>query len=286
MSAWMQLTVPRELSPPPSVDRAIQFDRLGKGALGYLLISDDEAVVIDPPRDPSAYLSVLRENNTKLVAVLDTHVHADYISGAAGLSNSLRIPYYLHPADAVYPYDGTPGRLEFQPLAHGYDMRFGRSTMRALHTPGHTEGSCTFMVDDALAFTGDFLFVDSVGRPDLAGKTEEWAEQLWESIASAKRDWLPDSVVCPAHYSSDSERSDDRSVGQRFAVLTQENEPLGIEVRGEFLDWVKRNSGSFPESYRMIKAVNVGLMFANDAQASELEVGKNECAIGGKPGTT
>ncbi len=282
MSAWMRLTVPRELDPPPSLDRAIQFDRLGKGALGYLLISDGKAVIIDPPRDASAYVKLLHESDARLVAVADTHVHADYISGAADLAQSNGVPYYLHPADAVYPYDGTPGRIEFEALASGKTIEFGRSCLHAVHTPGHTEGSCTYIIDGSFAFTGDFLFIESVGRPDLAGKTEEWTLRLWESIDSARRSWSPDTLVHPGHYATDAERRDDRTLGERFGILLQENEPLTIQGRDGFVDWVNRRSGSFPEAYRTIKAVNIGLVRVSEAQAEELEVGKNECALGGK----
>jgi glyoxylase-like metal-dependent hydrolase (beta-lactamase superfamily II) len=281
MSSWMRLTVPRELTPPPSLDRLVQFDRLGKGAVGYLLVSDAAALIIDPPRDVSTYLSVLHDSGADLVGVADTHIHADYISGAPNLARATGVPYYLHPADAVYPYDGTPGRIGFEPLHDEKTIEVGRCTVRVIHTPGHTEGSVTFMIGNSAAVTGDFLFIDSIGRPDLAGKTEEWTMQLWHSVELAKRHWSPDTMVLPAHYASDAERNRDRSIGAPFGKLATENEPLTIADRNSFRDWVGNRSGSFPEAYRKIKAVNVGLLQLDEAQAEELEIGKNECALGG-----
>jgi len=281
MSAWMRMALPRELAPPPSLDHLVQFDRLGKGALGYLLASDGAALIIDPPRDVGDYLIVLEDTGAELVGVADTHVHADYISGAAALARQLGVPYYLHPADAVYPYDGTPGNIEFEPIGDDHVIELGRCSLRVKHTPGHTEGSVTYLIDDAVAITGDFLFIASIGRPDLADKTVEWSEQLWRSVESAKQNWPPGMMIHPAHYASDRERRGDRSIGEPLSKLITENVALALVDRASFVDWVATRSGSFPDDYRKIKAVNVGLLHVDEAQAEELEIGKNECALGG-----
>jgi glyoxylase-like metal-dependent hydrolase (beta-lactamase superfamily II) len=281
MVSWMNLTLPRELDPPLSLDRFIQFDRIGKGALGYVLVSAGEAIIVDPPRDAGAYLEAIAQAGARLVGVADTHVHADYISGAPAISGAYGVPYYLHSADAFYPYDGTPGRIEYRALDDGGTIEFGRCTVHARHTPGHTEGSFTYEIDDAVALTGDFIFVASVGRPDLAGKTAEWTAQLWESLKAVKSAWSPDVTVYPAHYGSDSERGPDRAVGERFATLLEQNAALRFADRDAFTDWVEARAASFPEAYRKIKAVNIGLLPADEKEAQELEVGKNECALGG-----
>ncbi len=281
MAAWMRLTVPRNLKPPSSLDALIQFDRVGKGALGYLLISDGEALVVDPPRNVEAYEKSAEVMGARITAVADTHAHADYISGATGLSARMRVPYYLHPADAVYPYDGTPGTIAFQPLEEGDTITFGRAAVRAVHTPGHTEGSLSLMIDDDAVLTGDFLFVDSVGRPDLAGKADQWVEDLVRSIARAKAEWPGEAMVYPAHYARDRERNADRTIGQRFGTLCSENEVLSMQDPAALTEWVLAKTTSAPASYPTIKAVNVGLRNVSEVEAEELEVGKNECAVGG-----
>ncbi len=282
MSAWMSLATPRELPVTPSLDQFYQFDRVGKGALGYVLVSDGQAVIVDPPRDFEPFLLVTEELEAKVVAVFDTHVHADYISGATALSRFLGVPYYLHADDAVYPYDGTPGRLEFTPLQDGDSVTFGRSALHVVHTPGHTEGSLTYTVDDAAAFTGDFLFVGSIGRPDLAGKAAAWAEQLWLSLTAAKERWPPNMGIYPAHYSGDSERTASRTVAGRFGDMLDNNRSLRFENRADFLQWIDSANTPFPEAYARIKAVNVGLISVTDVEAEELELGRNECALGGR----
>ncbi len=276
MAAWMQLEVVRTLTPPESLDQLRQFDRVGKGALGYLLVSDGEALVIDPPRNLRDVLAAVDETDAALAGVAETHCHADYISGGPALAQRFGVPYYLHPADAIYPYDGTPGTLEFDPLSDGGTISFGRAQARVIHTPGHTEGHVTYMVDTA-AFTGDFIFVASVGRPDLAGKTSEWTTTLWESLSKASA-WSNDVMIYPAHYSADAERNTDRTVGRSLGEVRKDNEALQLDET-EFAAWVHSKAGSFPDAYRTIKAVNVGLMQVDDGQADELEVGKNECAV-------
>ena len=138
MTAWMQMSIPRELETPPALDRLVQLDRVGKGSLGYLLVSDGEALVVDPPRDYQVYLDLAREAGASIVGVADTHVHADYISGGPQLSKEMKVPYYLHPADAVYPYDGTAGKIAFEPLEEG-TVGAGRSvwSVGSAHSGSH-----------------------------------------------------------------------------------------------------------------------------------------------------
>lgn len=280
IAQWMLFAVERELEPPPEFDRLLQFDRIGKGALGYLLVSDGEALLIDPSRNARPLLDAAAAAGAKIVAIADTHVHADYLSGGPGLAQHLGVPYYLHPADAIYPYDGTPGRIAFSALADGQALRVGRGELRVRHNPGHTEGSVTYVAGGAAAFTGDFVFIRSLGRPDLAGKSAEWTAALWESLERARREWSPDWRIFPAHYSSAAERRADFAVAGRFGDLLATNEPLGLRDRGEFTRWVAAKTGRVPESYRAIKAVNLGLQAVDAAEAEELEAGKNECAVG------
>jgi glyoxylase-like metal-dependent hydrolase (beta-lactamase superfamily II) len=147
------------------------------------------------------------------------------------------------------------------------------------HTPGHTEGSVTFLAGDA-AFTGDFIFITSVGRPDLAGKADAWTPQLYASLAQAKATWPAETRILPAHYSGNAERSADRSVWMAFGEVHAINEPLRLEDAAQFAAWVSARLKDAPQAYRYIKAINVGLMDVEPHYASELEAGKNECAVG------
>ncbi len=278
MAAYTDVLVERPIEPPPSLDRLAQFDRVSKGALAYLLVSDGEALLVDAPRDPAALLAAARAAGARVTGVADTHVHADFVSGAQALARDLGVPYHLHPADNAYPYDGTPGRLEIAPLADGARIRVGRATVIAHHTPGHTEGSITYTVDDQVALTGDLVFVESVGRPDLAGRAGEWAPSLWASLERARAEWPAELLVLPAHYASARERRPDRTVAAPFGGLLRSNAGLLIRDRGAFLAWAS-TPAPVPASCPAIKAINAGLTQVTDAEAAELDVGRNECSV-------
>ncbi|MGA9121310.1 MAG: MBL fold metallo-hydrolase [Bacteroidota bacterium] len=281
MAAWMMFSIPRVLAPPPGLDRLVQFDRVGKEALSYVLISSGEALIIDPPRDPRALLRSIEESGATLAAVADTHVHADYISGAVRIARDRGIPYYLHPADSVFPYDGTPGQVKFMPVSDGLQIRIGRCPITVLHTPGHSPGSVTYLVGDDAAFTGDFLFITSVGRPDLADRTKEWSTHLWKSVQMVKGAWQSDLMIYPAHYTAGTPRTNAGAIAESFGQLLRRNPSLRMTDVDEFFSWIMANVRSAPEAYRTIKGINVGLFTVDELEADILENGKNECAIGG-----
>lgn len=281
MAAWGDALVPRNLTPPPGFDHLIQFDRISKGALGYLLVANGEAMIVDPPRKPQAFFDVARDLGVKVVAVADTHAHADYISGGPLIAKRMNIPYYLHPKDAILPYDGTPATITFTAIEDGQALKVGGREIVVEHTPGHTEGSVCYRIADNAVLTGDLIFIRSVGRPDLGGKLDEWTPILWRSVSRSLQSWSPEIRVMPAHYASDAERESDRSVCRPLARVREGNEPLQISSsEADFVTWVKKKVGSSPEQYRKIKAINLGLLKVWDIEAQELESGKNECALG------
>jgi glyoxylase-like metal-dependent hydrolase (beta-lactamase superfamily II) len=279
MAAWETVYVARHLSPTPSLSHVVQLDRVGKGALSYVLVSDGDAVVVDPGRHIERYDALLTELRATPAAVVDTHIHADYVSGARAAATRWQVPYFLHPDDAVSPYDQTPGKLTYQGLGDGDTIAFGRATLRAAHVPGHTLGSLALLADDGLALSGDFLFVRSVGRPDLAGRSESWAKLLWQSLERARQTWPGDLLVLPAHYASEDERRADRAVAARFDVISATNTAAAIQDERAFLKWIADHQSSFPDAYRTIKEANLGLVELSDPDAETLESGANQCAV-------
>jgi len=279
MAAWEMVYVARRLAPTPSLAHVVQLDRLGKGALSYVLVSDGDAVVVDPGRHLARYDALLTELSATPAAVVDTHMHADYLSGARAAAQHWQVPYFVHGDDAVSPYDGTPGRFSHQGLSDGDTIVFGRATLRAVHVPGHTLGSVALLADDGLALTGDFLFVRSVGRPDLGGQADAWAKLLWQSLERARREWSGDLLVLPGHYSSEEERRADRAVAARFDVIAATNAAAAIQDEREFLGWVADHQMTPPPAYRTLKPANLGLVDVLDADADVLESGPNQCAV-------
>ena len=279
MAAWETVYLPRVLTPTPSVQLIVQFDRVGKGALSYVLVSDGDALVVDPGRHVDRYDELLRELDATPAAVVDTHMHADYLSGARAAAARWRVPYFLHPDDARSPYDGSEGRFTYQPVTPGDTIAVGRATVRVEHVPGHTLGSIALLVDDSLALTGDFLFVQSVGRPDLGGQADAWARLQWHSLTRVRAAWPGDRLVLPAHYAGERERRADRAVAARLDVIAATNAGLAIREEAAFLQWVSDNTPPPPETYRTIKLANLGLVDVAEAEAEILEFGPNQCAV-------
>src|SRR2546422_7936529 len=112
MAAWETVYLVRRLAPTAALHHVLQLDRVGKGALSYVLVSDGDAVVVDPGRHLDRYDALLAELDATPAAVIDTHIHADYLSGARAAAVRWQVPYFLHPDDARSPYDDAPGRSE------------------------------------------------------------------------------------------------------------------------------------------------------------------------------
>jgi glyoxylase-like metal-dependent hydrolase (beta-lactamase superfamily II)/rhodanese-related sulfurtransferase len=176
-----------------------QFLNDDLGCASYLIGCEGagEALVVDPPFAIEPLLEAAARHDVRIVRVLETHTHADHVSGHGRLALEHGIPVAIHPAAAVdYPHD---------PLPDGAEVTVGNVTLRCIHTPGHRPEHCCFAVIDHtraeepwLLLTGDSLFVGDAARPDLAVGAEEGAEGLYHSLRHLME--LPDGVeVFPGH---------------------------------------------------------------------------------------
>src|SRR5690606_23076967 len=148
--------------------------RLGKGCLSYMVISEGEAAIIDAVRFIDVFTSFAAEKGVQIKHVLDTHLHADHISGGRHIANATGATYYLPPKDAEEVV------FDYTPLTDHLKVAIGTSKIEvgAIYSPGHTIGSTSFVIDEKYLLTGDTLFIDSIGRPDLAGLAEDWVGDL------------------------------------------------------------------------------------------------------------
>ena len=165
-----------------------QFVNDDLGCASYL-VGDAEAgvaVVVDPAFEIEQYLS----GEVRIERVLETHTHADHVSGHGRFALEHDVPVSIHAlAEAEYPHE---------PLADGDEIAVGSVTIRVLHTPGHRPEHCAFVVDDAIALTGDSMFVGDAARPDLAVAAREGAEDLFHSLRRITE--LGDGVeIYPGH---------------------------------------------------------------------------------------
>ena len=173
---------------------------LAQGA--YYIESEGEAVIIDPLREVEPYLEKAERDNAKIKYVLETHFHADFVSGHLDLSKRTGAPIVYGP--------GAKPEFDIHLAEDGEELKVGEVTIKVLHTPGHTmESTCYLLKDekgkDIALFSGDTLFIGDVGRPDLAQKVkaeltqDKLAAHLFDSLRNKIMPLADDIVVYPAH---------------------------------------------------------------------------------------
>jgi len=258
-----------------------QVVRPARGCLSHVLVSDGQAAVFDPARHIEHYHELASEQGAGIELVLDTHLHADHLSGGPELERRDQVPYYLHPYDAIHPMDMLPARIAYHQLEDGQTLSLGRTEIQVQHYPGHTLGMLAFVIGGHYMLSGDSLFLESIARPDLGGKADAWTPLLYQSLKRLAA--LPDEmVVLPAHF-SDIQSGDEK--GCYFASLgklKQHNPGLQKLAEGEkaFTDYILDSLPTFPEEYVEIKRANAGLVSPDEQKKQQLELGKNVCAVG------
>ena len=261
-----------------------QIDRVSRGCLSYVIFSQGQAAIIDPMRHTEQYLEMITKKGADLALILDTHAHADHISGGPALAEATGVPYYLHPYDAIHPFDMLPAEVPYEMLQDGQQLTLGELTVTVLHTPGHTLGQVNYLVTEpsgeTYAFTGDNIFMQSFGRPDLGGQGEAWAPIVYQTIFERFKEQVPDKAwILPGHYASFDESNEQGVYAKQLVDLWRDNVGLQFENKDHFITYVLTHLPSMPEQYIEIKRVNIGLAHPDEQQASELELGKNVCAL-------
>lgn len=232
----------------------------GLAQVAYL-VADEAArqvAVIDPRRDVESYISWTEQHNMEIVAILETHVHADFVSGARQLTEEAGATVYASRLGAEeFPHE---------PLDDGDEVAVGGVKLRALWTPGHTPEHMSFLAidpargDEPVAiFTGDALFVGEVGRPDLLGEkeTRRLAEQLYETVANRFSTLNDALVVYPGHTAGSA---CGKKIGDApTTTIGQEkgfNYAFQIRDKDAFIETVLEGMPKPPSYYPILKRVN------------------------------
>lgn len=275
MKSWSSHLEPIKVADLENSGELYQFVRLGKGCLSYMVISEGEAAVIDAVRFTDVFTNFAKEKGVEIKHVFDTHLHADHISGGRHIAAATDAIYYLPSKDA------TEVVVDYTALTDGLHVKIGASQIdvNALYSPGHTIGSTSFIIDDHFLLTGDILFIDSIGRPDLAGLAEDWVGDLRETLYSRYRELTEDLVVLPAHFMIIDELNEDGTVARRLGNLFKENHGLNIEDEEEFRRAVTDNLPPQPNAYEQIRQVNMGKIDPDNDEQTEMEIGPNRCAV-------
>jgi glyoxylase-like metal-dependent hydrolase (beta-lactamase superfamily II)/rhodanese-related sulfurtransferase len=273
MAAWTGAWNIADVALPARAQvQVVQVRRIGKGCLSYLLGCDAQAAVIDPAVDPAVFIGLARQRGWNITAVLDTHVHADHVTRAYELAEQCRAPLYLPRQQRVSrPHSA---------LDDGAMVRVGSATLRALRTPGHTHESTCYVVDDVAVCSGDTLFLDTVGRPDLAAADAEEPRQRAASLFRSLHERLlglpADMVVMPGHASVALPFD-----GQAFAApLREVRSAMKLAALDEsaFVSTVLARIPETPPNHVQIVRINEGKEDL-PADVITLEAGANRCAI-------
>lgn len=275
MQAWSEFYYTSPVAVTDDLE-LLQVIRPAKGCLSYVLISDKEAVVVEPARHFEVYLDIVKDKGAEIRHILDTHLHADHITGGHELAEATGAKYWISENEmqgSTRPYNA---------LSDGLEIPFGASTLQvlAIPTPGHTPGSTSFLVNNTYLLSGDTVFVNGLGRPDLGGKARAWAHMLYETVIGRLNTLSDDIVVLPSHFSDYREVTEAGYVGAVLGALRSENVLVtGGEDEDSFTEAVAGNLGATPPNYETIVDINRGVREVSPQEASDLEIGPNRCAV-------
>jgi glyoxylase-like metal-dependent hydrolase (beta-lactamase superfamily II)/rhodanese-related sulfurtransferase len=262
----------------------VQFRRIGKGCMSYIIESNKEIAVIDPVFPIENYIQAAANKfNAKITSVYDTHQHADHISAARALAKETNAKLYRSGYEQYKDEDNqnsSSSALSIEKLFDGNVHKIGSFSLKVIHTPGHTPGSLSFVIENKLLFTGDTLFVDGIGRPDLRDKAEEFAGSLYNTIQEKILQLSDGILVLPAHFEKDVKT--DEILASTLGEIKKKSQFLGTNIsKEEFVKKISSKVMATPPNYKEIISINKGSK-VNTLSLSEvfdLEMGPNRCSI-------
>lgn len=250
-----------------SAVKVLQFHRVATGCLSYLLVSGHQAIVVDPSRHIERYLQAAAREHVKITHIIDTHVHADHISGATALMRETSADYHVAHSE-LHAHD-----LPVKRLSRG-TLRLGALDMRVmiLDTEGETQGNSLLAFNQDFILAGNSIAVGEVGVPDLTGNAQEWAEKLWNTVLREVKNFTDDTLILPAHFAAIQALQEGGYVGARLgdirsgAQSTSRKNVLTFATRpSDFVTVLSKASDD-------IKRINAGLATLDGVSAAQLEM--------------
>jgi len=289
MEAWARLVRTTELDADlPGDATLVQYRRPSSGCLGYLIVADDgetaaagdagakRAALVDPlAAFTERYLADLDERDATLASVVDTHVHADHVSGLRDLADATGATPVMSERAVER---GVTFADDIRTVTDGDELAVGNLSVEAVAAPGHTTGMVAFAVGDTL-LTGDSLFVESVARPDLERGAEgaaDLARDLYRTLTERFARFPDETVVAPGHHAEGARPATDGSVTATLGAC-RELRVFGM-AESEFVAYVTGDMPARPANFERVIAINLGRESASEGEAFELELGPNNCA--------
>jgi glyoxylase-like metal-dependent hydrolase (beta-lactamase superfamily II)/rhodanese-related sulfurtransferase len=283
--------------------KVVQIRKIGKGCMSYIVSlentntttinnkinnnTENDVIVIDPVFPVNEYIRIANTefgNGARITKVFDTHLHADHVSSARDLASKTDAQLYLssyedysqegyqkqNKKQCIFLKEGDISTLEKINKSIG---------LKIIHTPGHTAGGLCFLIGERLLLTGDTLFVDSIGRPDLKDKAEEFASLLYDTLYNKifNLQNKEDILVFPTHTNKIIDK--DEILSDNLANIQKKVEYLNLS-KNNFIKKLSSLTMPTPPQFKAIIAMNKGekeILSVQEIQ--ELEMGPNRCSI-------
>ncbi len=274
IKSWGNLLAPVTVNPGASYE-LVQFRRPGKASCSYGLLFESSMMVFDPAKNIDAYLEFAEAHGCRITHTFETHRQADYISGSAALNKTAGV-------EIVAPDpDFSVAKFAFTPVKDGDTFTFNGKGPRvqAIHTPGHTPGSTSYLIDGRYLISGDTAFILSIGRPDLGGMAREWSEMLFKTMTEILIPMDEKIGLLPGHYMDWKEANSDLIFLAPLGQVKKKNAKIyGIKDASQFYDFINKNMRPQPEEYAKIREINAGIIEVDEEEQDIMDLGKNECA--------
>ena len=289
-----------------------QIRRISKGCMSYVIASTKEkkATIIDATCEIDTVINnLLQENGFTVSRVLDTHMHADHLSGSVRVARKYGSEIAVSTFESYITQQlSREKEPKYRLITAGEKFEIGDGFyLEAIHTPGHTDGSMSYLLkipvvtqeedivnqenngdnfnenddeddgdSDYYLFAGDTIFVNGVGRPDLHNKSEDYTDKLYHTYHDVIFN-LPDkTIILPAHYSSAFEH--EKPILDSLEAIKQKLTPI-IDSKNKFIDFVTSKIPPHPMNYEKIVYLNKNLISCDRVNQADLESGPNSCAI-------
>ncbi|MBI4844330.1 MAG: MBL fold metallo-hydrolase [Nitrospirae bacterium] len=270
MDSWSEYYEIHKVTDSPLI---YQIYRTARGCMTHVVVSGGDAFVIDANRHIEKIIAFTDSSGAKITRVIDTHLHADHISGGRDLARKAGAGFFMNPIDA----EGAT--FSFEHLRDGMEIKAGGNRFFAIHTPGHTPGITSLLLNGRYLFTGDTIMKTDMGRPDLGGKAEEWAGMLYDTLFRKLKNLGDDIIILPSHADSIKEQDDNGVVSLTLGEVRRGSKLFSLTEERDFIMYILESLPKNPGSYEEMQKANLGLISPDEAKKKELEIGKNLCVM-------
>lgn len=250
--------------------QVMQLRRTGKGCLSYIIVSGNDAIVIDASLPSEIYRNILQENNWLLQAVMETHIHADHLSRSKQLADESGVELLLPAPNKV--------SFAYNSIGNNKVIHLGKIEIKVFKTPGHTLESVCFLINDEVLISGDTIFTNAVGRPDLKANNEEATQRaalLYESLQKLMS--LADHIlVLPAHTNTPVD-FDNKPIMASVSEIKKNVKVLQLS-KTEFIETILDHLPPAPANHLAIVERNLSGDMSG-INPVDLEAGANRCAV-------